>query len=48
MKPQLKDPMDTSYFDEFEELEAAPMNGPDKNAASWDGLWEWVDKPVPE
>ena len=41
MTPALKDPFDTSYFDEFEELEGGGMNGPDKNATHWEGLWEW-------
>ncbi|KAK9795533.1 hypothetical protein WJX73_010591 [Symbiochloris irregularis] len=53
MVPTIKDPLDTSNFDDFDDLEhASPSHrdastsAPDKNAIHWEGLWDWIDKPV--
>lgn len=48
MVPTITDPLDTSNFDEFDDVDTSPqpMNGPDRNAAHWEGLWDWVNQPV--
>lgn len=44
MIPKIKDPLDTSNFDDFDDIEEPqPLVGPDRNAAHWEGLWDWID-----
>ena len=43
--PRLKDKLDTSNFDNFEEADLPP-NAPgrtDKFTDRWEGLWDWID-----
>ena len=47
MVPTFKDPLDTSNFDDFDDMEGVQvptLNGPDKNAAYWGTLWDWIDE----
>lgn len=47
MLPRLKDKLDTSNFDNFEEADLPP-NAPgrtDRFTDKWEGLWDWIDDP---
>lgn len=47
INPKLKNPLDTSNFDDFDAPEPPPMpmGKVDKNAHMWD-LWDWIDEPA--
>ena len=45
MLPRLKDKLDTSNFETFEEADLPP-NAPgrtDRFTDRWEGLWDWID-----
>ena len=45
MIPTIKDPLDTSNFDDFDDVDAEPASaGLDRNAAHWEGLWDWINQ----